>query len=65
MTVTEKIDHFIENEGKGHERDALNIALARLDQKQLIIESRDAEIQQLREEIEQLKADLEMIGAGF
>jgi dTDP-4-amino-4,6-dideoxygalactose transaminase len=31
MTITEEINHFIENEGKGDVRDALNVALARLD----------------------------------
>lgn len=65
MTITEKLDQFIAREGKGIDRDALNVALARLDQKQLMIEGRDAEIHQLKEEIEKLKADLEMVGAGF
>ena len=65
MTITEKLDSFILNEGKGNERDALNVALTRLDQKQLSIETREAEIKQLREEVEQLKANIEMVGRCF
>ena len=65
MTITEKLDLFILNEGKGSERDALNIALSRLDQKQLIIKRRDLEIHQLREEVERMRGEIEMIGAGF
>jgi hypothetical protein len=58
MTIAEKLDQFIEHEGKGCVRDALNVALSRLDQKK-------AELHQLREEVENLKADLEMVGSGF
>ena len=31
MNITEKLNQFIANEGKGDVRDALNVALARLD----------------------------------
>jgi len=65
MTVTEKIDQFIKNEGNGNIRDALNVALARLDQKQLEIEAQNLKIKLLEDKIEQLEADIEMIGAGF
>lgn len=65
MNISEKIDQFIEHEGKGCVRDALNVALSRLGQKQLMIESKEAELNQLQEEVEKLKADLEMVGSGF
>jgi hypothetical protein len=44
MTISEKIDTFISVEGKGSIRDALNIALARIDQKQAIIEQLQKEL---------------------
>jgi len=65
MTITEKLNEFIAKDGKGNVCDALNVALARLDQKQLEIESRDLQIKLLEEKIEQLECDLEMVGAGF
>lgn len=64
MNVTEQINKFVEENG-GNERDALNVALTRLDQKQRAIELHEAEIAQLKARIKSLKADLEMVGAGF
>jgi len=39
MTITEQIDAFIAKEGNGSVRDALNVALARLEQQRILIES--------------------------
>jgi hypothetical protein len=63
-TITEKINSFIEQEGKGNIRDALNVALTRLENMTF---SRDywkqealndiAQIYDLKVEIEQLNRD--------
>lgn len=54
-----------DNEGNANLRDALNVALARLDEKQREIESLELQIKLLKDQIEQLEWDLEMVGAGF
>ena len=47
MTVTEKINKFIAENG-GDTRDALVVAITRLDQMALALEAKDAEIREIQ-----------------
>lgn len=61
--ISELMDRFDEGNMSVNdlEKDLLELYRATLG----VIESKELEINQLREKIEQLEADIEMIGAGF